>query len=251
MPGKDRELIAGLAKGLGIIEAFETSRASLTVSEAAELAGLSRAAARRCLRTLQLLGHVEAENNKFKLTPRVLRLARAYVASTPLPRVVQPIIEAMSQQLHHSMTVAVLDDIYVTIIARTLVHSTLSGGMALGTRLPAYCSANGRALLSDLPEPKVKAFLQRLELQKLTPYTKTNVAEIMKELRTTRSEGYAINDQEVELGLRSIALPVRSRHGAIICSVSMSARADASDRNFLLKMLPELEAARRRISTAL
>src|SRR6476620_3782461 len=101
MPGKDRELIAGLAKGLAIIEAFETSRASLTVSEAAELAGLSRAAARRCLRTLQLLGHVEAENNKFKLTPRVLRLARAYVSSTPLPRVVQPIVEAMSQRLHH------------------------------------------------------------------------------------------------------------------------------------------------------
>jgi IclR family transcriptional regulator, pca regulon regulatory protein len=138
MPNKDRELIAGLAKGLAIIEAFDTSRASLTVSEAAELAGLSRAAARRCLRTLQLLGHVEAENNKFKLTPRVLRLARAYVSSTPLPRVVQPIVEAMSQQLHHSMTVAVLDDIYVTLIARTLVHSTLSGGMALGTRLPAY-----------------------------------------------------------------------------------------------------------------
>jgi IclR family transcriptional regulator, pca regulon regulatory protein len=251
MPSKDRELIAGLAKGLAIIEAFETSRASLTVSEAAELAGLSRAAARRCLRTLQLLGYVEAENNKFKLTPRVLRLARAYVSSTPLPRVVQPIVEAMSQRLHHSMTVAVLDDIYVTVIARTLVHSTLSGGMALGTRLPSYCSANGRALLSELPEPKIKAFLQKAELQKLTPHTKTNVAEIIKELRTVRSEGYAINDQEVELGLRSIALPVRNRHGLIICSVSMSARAEDSDRTFLLKVLPELEAARRRITAAL
>jgi IclR family transcriptional regulator, pca regulon regulatory protein len=85
MPSKDREQIAGLAKGLAIIEAFETSRASLTVSEAAELAGLSRAAARRCLRTLQVLGHVEAESNKFKLTPRVLRLARAYVAQLRCP----------------------------------------------------------------------------------------------------------------------------------------------------------------------
>jgi IclR family transcriptional regulator, pca regulon regulatory protein len=251
MPRKDRELIAGLAKGLAIIEAFETSGASLTVSNAAEQAGLSRAAARRCLRTLQLLGHVQVQNNQFMLTARVLRLAQAYVSSNPLPRVVQPIVEAMSQRLHHSMTVAVLDDTYVTLIAHTLVHSTLSGGMTLGTRLPAYCSANGRVMLSARPESEIRTFLQKIKLRKLTPYTKITVAEIIKELRSAQAQGYAINDQEVELGIRSIAIPIRNRHGHIICSVSMSTRADISDRSDLIKMLPALEAVRQRITASL
>jgi IclR family transcriptional regulator, pca regulon regulatory protein len=251
MPNKDSELIAGLAKGLAIIEAFETSRASLTVSRAAELAGLSRAAARRCLRTLQLLGHVQAQNNQFMLTPRILRLAQAYIASNALPRVVQPIVEAMSHRIRHSMTVAVLDDIYATLIAHTLVHSTLSGGMVLGTRLPAYCSANGRAMLSGLPQLEVKTFLQKIDRRKLTPYTKTTIPEIIKELRSVQAQGYAINDQEVELGIRSIAVPVRDNRGNIICSVSMSARADISDRSDLLKMLPALEAVRQRITASL
>jgi IclR family transcriptional regulator, pca regulon regulatory protein len=247
----DRELIAGLAKGLAIIEAFETARASLTVSRAAELTGLSRAAARRCLRTLQKLGYAQAHDDQFALAPRTLRLSQAYVVSNALPRIVQPIIEAMSQRMRHSMTVSVLDGAEVTVIARTLVHRVLAGGMALGTRLPAYCSANGRIMLSELPETEVRSFLQNLKLQKRTPFTKTSIVEILKELRAVRTQGYAINDQEVELGVRSIAMPIRNRQGVIICAVSMAAPFEISDRRYLVKMLPDLEAARRRIMAAL
>lgn len=247
----DRELIAGFAKGLAVIEAFGTHRSPLTVGRAAELTGLSRAAARRCLRTLQQLGYAHSQGGRFALAPRALRLGQAYVTSNALPRVVQSIIEAVSQRVRHSMTVTVLDDTEVAVIARTLVHRALAGGMALGTRLPAYCSANGRILLSELPEAEVRAFLQRATLQKRTPHTRTAAADIIKEIRTARAQGYAINDQEVELGVRSIAMPVRNRQGTIISSISMSAPVKGSDRRYLLKLLPELEAARGRIVAAL
>ncbi len=247
----DRETIAGLAKGLAVIEAFERQRAPLSLSRAAELAGLSRAAARRCLRTLVQLGYVHAEEDLFVLTPRALRLGQAYVASNALPRVVQSIIETVSQRVRHSITVTVLDDTDATVIARTLVHRSLAGGMALGTRLPGYCSGNGRVLMSELPDAELRAILQRTSLIRRTPHTKVDPVEIVNEVRLARTQGYAINDQEVELGVRTIAVPVRNRRGAIISSVSMSAPAEVSERRYLMKMLPELEAVRSRIVAAL
>jgi IclR family pca regulon transcriptional regulator len=247
----DRERMAGLAKGLAVIAAFERERDALSVSRAAALAGLSRAAARRCLRTLQQLGYVTAAGDGYALTPRVLRLAQAYVASNPLARVVQPIVEATSQRLRHSMTVAVRDHMDAVVIARTLVQRALAGGMALGTRLPAYCSANGRILLSDLADADIARLLCTTALQKRTPHTKTDPAAILAEIGAIRRQGFAINDQEVELGVRSIAIPLRDRNGATIASVSLSVPADAGDRRHLIRLLPELEAARARISAAL
>lgn len=247
----DTEYIAGLEKGLAVIEAFSQQQPALTVTEASEAAGLSRAAARRCLLTLQRLGYAEYDGKYYRLLPRVLRLGHAYVNSSPLPRFVQPIIEATSERTQHSMSVAVLDEADVLVIARALVHRSLSSGLGVGSRLPAYCSANGRILLSEWPDGDIQRMLVGATIRRLTAYTKTNASDILKEIKAVRTRGYALNDQEVEIGVRTIAVPIRSRSGQIAASLSMSAPPEGADAKGLIALLPELDAARSRIEAVL
>jgi IclR family pca regulon transcriptional regulator len=249
--GVGTEYIAGLEKGLAVIEAFGQRQSALTVTEASEVVGISRAAARRCLLTLQHLGYAEYDGKYYRLSPRVLRLGHAYVNSSPLPRFVQPIIEATSERTQRSMSVAVLDESEVLVIARALVRRSLSSGLGIGSRLPAYCSANGRALLSEWSDADIQRLLKQAPIRRLTAYTKTNGSDILKEIRAVRTQGYALNDQEVEIGVRTIAVPVRSRSGQIVASLSMSAPPEGSDSKNLIKLLPEVDAARSRIEATL
>jgi IclR family pca regulon transcriptional regulator len=248
----DTEYIAGLEKGLAVIEAFGQRQSALTVSEASEAVGISRAAARRCLLTLQHLGYADYDGKYYRLSPRVLRLGHAYVNSSPLPRFVQPIIEATSERTQRSMSVAVLDGSDVLVIARALVRRSLSSGLGIGSRLPAYCSANGRALLSEWPDSDIQRLLKQAPIRRLTAYTKTGASDILKEIRAVRGRGYALNDQEVEIGVRTIAVPIHSRSGQIAASLSMSAPPDGSDdAGNLVTLLPEIDAARSRIEALL
>lgn len=249
--GVESEYMAGLGKGLAIIEAFEHRQSTLTVTEASEATGISRAAARRCLRTLLQLGYAEFDGKYYRLSPRVLRLGHAYVSSNPLPRFVQPIIEAASERTQHSMSVAVLDRHDVVVIARALVSRSLSGGLGIGSRLPAYCSANGRVLLSELTDADLQRMIKQAPPRRLTAYTKINPSDILKEIKDVRTRGYALNDQEVELELRTIAVPVRNRAGHVVASLSMSAPPKGSSMKMLMRVLPELEAARSRIEATL
>jgi IclR family pca regulon transcriptional regulator len=248
---EDREYVAGLEKGLAVIEAFERSRSQLTVSEASNFAGISRAAARRCLRTLQQLGYAEFDGKYYGLLPGVLSLGHAYVVSNPLPRFVQPIIEAISEHTQRSVTVAVLSRSDVLVIARAHVHRSLASGLAIGARLPAHCSANGRILLSTLPDVQLERFFKHATLPALTAHTKVGLREVLKEIGLARTRGYATNEQEVELGVRTIAVPIRSRSGAVMASLSMSALVGDTSKNALMKLLPQLETARSRIESAL
>ena len=199
----DREYVAGLEKGLAVIEAFERRQSALTVTEASELAGLSRAAARRCLRTLQRLGYADSDGKYYRLAPSVLRLGHAYVSSNALPRFVQPIIEAASERTQRSMSVAVLDRGEVLVIARAHVRRSLESGLGIGSRLPAYCSANGRVLLSALADPDIARLLKGMTLRRLTARTKVQPRDLLKEIRAVRARGYAANEQEVAGGRRA------------------------------------------------
>ena len=248
---QDREYVAGLEKGLAVIEAFERSRSPLTVSEASHSAGISRAAARRCLRTLQQLGYAEFDGKYYGLLPGVLSLGHAYVSSNPLPRFVQPIIEAISEHTQRSVTVAVLSRNEVLVIARAHVHRSLASGLGIGARLPAHCSANGRVLLSTLSDVQLERFFKQSTLPALTVHTKVSLREVLKEIGLARSRGYATNEQEVELGVRTIAVPIRNRSGAVIASLSMSAVVGDTSKNALMKLLPQLETARSRIESTL
>ena len=178
-------------------------------------------------------------------------MGHAYLASTPLVRIAQPIIEAASERTRRSVSIAVLDGNRVVIVARSYVQRSLSSGLGVGSWLPAYCSANGRILLSGLPDARVETLLRGTVRNQLTPRTIVSIPEIMKEIRAIRARGYAGNDEEVELGLWTIAVPLRERSGATVASLSMSCIGGAADRKQLLKALPDLEATGIRLSSML
>lgn len=247
-----REYMAGLEKGLAAIEAFSGGHEKLSVTEVAQIVGLSRAAARRCLLTLRHLGYAEFDGKYYRLAPRTLRLGHAYVSSNLLARLVQPVVEAASERLGESMAAAVLDGDSAAVIARTSIRRSLSEGLAIGARLPVYCSAIGRVLLAALPATEAKAILEGCHRVKLTPNTRVGIPEIMVELKKIRSAGYAINNQEVELGLLTIAVSVTDRNGKVRAGMSVSSSTQRSDvKTLVRKLLPELDAARSKLASVI
>lgn len=249
---EDKEYVAGLEKGLAIIEAFGIRNGLMTLSEAADITGHTRASARRSLLTLQRLGYVESDGKYFRLAPRTLRLGHAYVTSTALPKLVQPILEATSERTHESSSLAVLDGTEAVFVARAATRRSLSSGLSLGSRLPAYCAATGRALLASLPPEEAERLLKRMARHKLTPHTRTEITDLLGILDETRQQGYAISNEELELGVRSIAVPIRDAAGKTVASMSLvvSAARMSLDR-MVNTLLPELESARRMLGTLL
>jgi IclR family pca regulon transcriptional regulator len=250
--GDDKEYVAGLEKGLSIIEAFGILNRPLTLSEAAEVTGHTRASARRSLLTLQRLGYVESDGKLFRLAPRVLRLGYAYVTSTATAKIVQPVLETISERTHESSSLAVLDGSDVVFVARAATRRSLSNGLGLGSRLPAYCAATGRVLLAALQPEDAEQRLQRSRRVPLTPYTRTDLDTLLAVLDDVRQQGYAISDEELELGVRSIAVPVRDSSGRIIASMSLVASVRRRTLDDMLEtQLPQLESARRMLAAML
>jgi IclR family pca regulon transcriptional regulator len=242
----DKEHVMGLEKGLLLIEAFGVSNSPLTLSEAADITGHSKASTRRALLTLVKLGYARTSGRKFSLEPRTLRLVHAYVNSTPLTKVAQPILEVISERTRESASLAVLDSQFVVFVARSTQRRSLSFGLGIGARLPAYCSATGRVLLAGMADEEVEFRLQRMSRQAITPKTKTDLPVLMKEIHAARQCGYATSDEELELGLRSIAVPVRDGKGELLGAMSLAvATSRMSHDEAVDKLLPQLEVARR------
>lgn len=247
-----RERIAGLEKGLAIIEAFGAGRPPLTLSEAAQVTGLSRASARRCLRTLEHLGYAEFDGKYFRLAPRVLRLGHAYLTSTPVPKLVQPVLETMSERSGESASVSILDGTDIVFVARSTTRRSLSVGVGVGTRLPAYCAATGRVMLAAGTDAAAREALRAMPLRKLTPKTLTGLGELLDAVRAARTQGYAIGDEEIELGLRVIAVPVVDSAGRTVAAMSLAVQTKRMSREDMVKrLLPVLEGGRRMLATAL
>ena len=248
----EREFVAGLEKGLMIIEAFALKNGPLTVSEAAKITGHSRASARRSLLTLEQLGYVDTDGRYFRPAPRLLRLAHAYVAASPLAKLVQPSLEALSERTQEPCSFAVLDGGDVVFVARATARRSLSGGLWIGSRLPAYCAATGRVLLAALPAEDALQRLQRMARQKLTPHTLTEIPELMDELASVRAHGYALSSEEIELGVRSIAVPIRNGAGETMASVSIASAVSRRSADYMVNtLLPELESVRRMLRSLL
>lgn len=249
---EDKEYVGGLEKGLAIIEAFGLRKGALTLSEAAEITGHPRATARRSLLTLQRLGYVESDGKYFRPAPRVLRLGHAYVASTPLPRLVQPVLESVSERTRESSSLAVLDGHDVVFVARAAPRRGLSNGLGMGSRLPAHCSATGRALLAALPADEAQRLLMRMPRRQLTPRTRTEVPELLALLEEIRHTGCASSDEELELGIRSIAIPIHDHDGHTVAAMSVVASASRyTIEKMLDALLPELQSARRVLAALL
>ncbi|MDO1583287.1 IclR family transcriptional regulator [Rhizobium oryzicola] len=222
---RETDFIGGLAKGLKVIEAFGETQPRLTITEASKLTGLDRATARRCLLTLAELGFAHYDGKFFSLTPRILRLGHAYLSATPLPHVVQPFLDRLSEEVGQSASVSVLDGTEVVYVARASQRRVMSINLSPGSRLPAYCASMGRVLLAQLPEEEARALLNQSTLRSFTPKTKTGVEELVEEVRKIRAQGFAVIDEELELGLRSIAVPLTDARGRTVAALNIGAPA--------------------------
>jgi IclR family transcriptional regulator, pca regulon regulatory protein len=220
-----RDFVAALERGLGVIECFSGSHPRLTLSEASRRAGLTRAAARRYLLTLAQLGYAEFDGKFFSLTPRILRLGYAFLSTASLPRLAQPVLESLGNQTREAASVAVLDGADILFVAHSARRRLISTTASVGTRLPAWCTSMGRVLLSGLDDGALERWLKSARLRKLTPKTITSQRELIEVVLQARADGYAINDEELEIGLRSIAVPVRNSQGVVMLALGISLQA--------------------------
>lgn len=221
----ETDLMGGFAKGLRVIEAFGEMQPRLSIADVAKMTGLDRATARRCLLTLSELGYADYDGKFFTLTPRILRLGHAYLSATPLPHIVQPLLDRLSEEVGQSASVSVLDGAEVVYIARASQRRVMSINLMAGSRLPAYCASMGRVLLAFLPPDQAKDLLEQSQRQKNTPHTLVEVEELIDELQRVRAQGYAVINQELELGLCSIAVPLYDARGRVIAAINIGAPA--------------------------
>ncbi len=241
----DRDTMGGLAKGLAVIETFGPGTPRQTITQVATASGLDRATARRCLLTLARGGYADWDGKFFTLTPRVLRLGTACLATMPLPRIVQPHLDRLSDEIGESTSVSILDGSDIVYVARAAHRKVMSIALVPGSRLPAYCTSMGRVLLAALPEPEARARLGPLPLPARTVHTVTDPDRIMDELRQVRIRGHALIDQQVETGLQSLAVPVLDARGKVVAAlnVGMAGQGDATGlRDRFLPRLLHLQA---------
>jgi len=216
------DFVQSLARGLSVITAFDGERPQLTLSEVAAAACISRASARRFLLTLVDLGYVRSDGRQFMLTPHVLRLGTAYLSGLGLPALAQPHLERLSSELGESTSAAVLDELEIVYVARVTTRRIMTVGITVGTRFPAFATAMGRVLLADLDPPALDGYFAKADLTPRTQHTLHTEAELRAALDQAREQGWALNLQELEPGLRSIAAPVRNSAGSVVAAVNVS-----------------------------
>jgi IclR family pca regulon transcriptional regulator len=237
------EFLEVLARGLKIIGLFSAERRQMTLSELAQIADAPRSSVRRVLLTLEGLGFAEQDGRYFRLTPRILTLAAAYLSSNPVTSVLQPIVDRISRQTQESCSAAVLDRDEAVMVVRAIPTRIITVGLEVGYRLPAYSSAVGRVLLGRLGEEELDAYLARIEPQRLTPHTVTDKAVLKAIVITDRRQGYSFVDQEAEAGFRSVAVPVNRRSGGMVCALHIGLHAErASIGRIVDEYLPLLRS---------
>lgn len=224
----DRDHMAALEKGLAVIECFDAAHDKLTIADVARATELSRAAARRCLLTLAKIGYAEFDGKFFRLTPRVLRLGHAWLASAALPQLVQPFLERLSEETHESSSASLLDGHEIVYIARSAQRRIMSVGLSVGTRLPAFCTSMGRVLLAARDPADARARILAGRPRALTPHTVTDPDRLATILAEVREQGYCIVDQELELGLISIAMPLINTRGEVVAAFNLSGQVQRS-----------------------
>jgi IclR family transcriptional regulator, pca regulon regulatory protein len=249
----DPNFMMSLARGLLVIQAFTQKKRQLTISELSAKTGLSRAAVRRCLYTLAQLGFAGAEDGRhFYLGPRILALGYSYIVSMPLATAAQPVLERVSRELHESCSISTIDRTEIIYVARASVTRIMSIDLGVGSRLPAFCTSMGRVMLSSLPAEELETYLSQTPLKRFTDRTVTSVEKLRQVLRLVGRNGYAIVDQELELGLRSMAVPIQNPNGKIVAALNVGAHAQrVSIQEMQTKFLPRLRNAAQELSMLL
>ena len=220
------DFLEALARGLRVLEAFNQDRKQLTLSDIAKLVDLPRASVRRTLHTLVQLGYAEMDDRLFRLTPRVLTLARAYLLSNAISDVLQPALERLSEEVNESCSAAVLDGEDIMMIAHASPKRMIPVSAQIGFRLPAVATALGRVLLAALDDRRLDKFLSHAQPKKVTKSTIVDKSELRKAILKVRADGYALADQEVEIGFRSIAVPLKKLDGRTIAALNIGVHSE-------------------------
>ena len=247
-----RDFITSLARGLSVIETFDAEHTVMTLSDVARRAGISRAAARRNLLTLEALGYVARDRDRFRLTARVLRLGFAFLSGAPLWSVAEPMVERIAAETRESCTAAVLDLPDVVCVASAAGARLMSTALKPGTRLPVHATALGQVLLAGLPAEERARYLASGRLPGLTPRSVTSASVLETRVRETAERGYALVDQEMEEGVRAIAVPITDARNHTVGALDVSAHASrVSLADLRTRFLPMLRQAAREIGSAL
>ena len=233
--------LQSLERGLAVLQVFSAERSALTLSDVARLVGITRATARRILLTLEKLGHVRSDGRLFSLTPRVLTLGWAYLSSLNIWEIAQPLMRELSEQTGESCSIATLDLPEVVNVAHVATRRIVNVALGVGLRLPVHATCMGRVLLAGLPERSFDAYLAGAELERLTPQTIIDRAELARAVKTTRERGWTLSDQELEVGLRSVAAPITGADGQTVAAINVfGATSRVSQEELREEFLPAL-----------
>ena len=225
-PEKGPDFVEGLARGLRVIAAFRHTQRQMTLSEVAESAKLPKPSARRALLTLATLGFVEVDGRSFRLTPRILTIASAYLGSNTISDIVQPACERISQRTGEACFAAVLDQQNIVFIAHAMPRQSINLAPAIGLCLPAFSTAAGRVILSQMSDRELQEWLTRLDPQPRTEFTVTDKRRLREVIGQARLDGFCISDKEAYLNRRAIAFPLRRRDGLSVAALSLTIRTD-------------------------
>jgi IclR family pca regulon transcriptional regulator len=246
-----RDHVQSLERGLAVIRCFGGNE-EMTLSEVAESTSITRAAARRFLLTLERLGYVGRTARGYRLLPRTLELGYAYLSSQELPQLVQPHLQQLASDLDESCGVTVLDQDSILYIARVTVSRLVGASLRAGSTLPAYCTSAGRVLLAGLGAAELAAYLNRARLEPLTPRTLTDPKALRREVERAREQGWYLIDQEIERGVRSVAVPIRDRTGGTVAAVNVSSYSTrVSMTQIHRRFLPKIRQTVTKIESAL
>jgi IclR family pca regulon transcriptional regulator len=249
---RDPNFVLSLARGLKVIETFEGHKQGQSVADVARETGLSRAAVRRLLMTLQALGYAESDGRVYSLKTRVLKLGFSYLSSASLPTLAQPILEQVTEQVHESSSLTVMDGDQIVYVARSTAKRVMSVGLSVGSRLPAYCTSMGRILLAAKPDPQLVNYLERVELKSMTAKTVIEKSKLADLIRKVRRDGFALVDEELELGLRSIAVAVKNRQNETVAAMNIGVHAvRITAKEMIERLLPILLENARLLSQCL
>jgi IclR family pca regulon transcriptional regulator len=235
------DFVLSLARGLQVIEAFQRMADALSVGEISSRTGLSRAAVRRLLITLEMLGYASHEGPLYRLSPRILQLGFSYLSSNSLEALGFPLLQHVTQVLLESASLGVLEGDEMVYVARSAAQRVMSIGLAVGSRLPAYCTSMGRVMLAALPPEDLTTFLRRARIERLTPKTIIDKTQLARAIERVRVDGYSLVDGELEIGLRSIAVPVKARSGRVVAAMNSGVHAARVTRQRMMaEFLPVL-----------
>lgn len=247
-----RDFVAALARGLSVIQAFSEEQPEMTLSEVAQAAQMNVATARRALLTLHSLGYVGIQGKRFLLLPKVLSLGVAYLRSMNFKDLVNPYLQEVADRFRDSVSFAILDGDDVVYLAHVPSKRSITRRASVGYRLPAFCTSLGRVLLASQPPDEQQRLLSRAPFPQYTPKTLTQPEELARALAKALTDGYATQRDEIEMGVVSIAIPVRDPQGQVIAAINCSSETDRTSLDDLVATrLPVLQEARAHIEWAI